>query len=237
VLSYVSELLLGEIMASAYEMQLIGQFLVTCGYHARDREESSQTSMNAFQQTPLDAALGDILGGVDARFFMVEFKAEGRGGEETKKGLRAHMRDRLKIAHNFEYKDTTYNRLSHRCHVYGEGSMRSGARPDCKFSPYIFTTLKSPAVSDKDTLTYETIDSFILDGMYNSIGLPIEEFEAYLAYLYDGYGDENTETGDTLMYVFSELNGVIEWTCRDTLKDVFLNLRVPGKSISRRPKP
>jgi hypothetical protein len=63
-------------MATPYENQLIGAFLYALGYHS-GQHNASTTSVNLFQQTPLDQSFGDVIVGA-SRCFALEFKRDER---------------------------------------------------------------------------------------------------------------------------------------------------------------
>lgn len=63
-------------MATPYENQLIGAFLYALGYHG-GQHNAAATSVNLFQQTPLDQSFGDLIVGA-SHCLALEFKRDER---------------------------------------------------------------------------------------------------------------------------------------------------------------
>lgn len=62
-----------------YESTLVGAFNYLWGYHDATEGKPSSMAILSNAQNPLDKLLGDMIGHVDGRYFLIEFKADKSG--------------------------------------------------------------------------------------------------------------------------------------------------------------
>ncbi|WP_314444741.1 hypothetical protein [Massilia timonae] len=245
-------------MTISYEMQGISQFLVQLGYFLGKQQIAGSGFLNTFQQTSLDAALGDFFGSTNFgdseevngiieakdRFFMIEFKREGVvSSESLKDGVRAHVRQRLEDKHSLNYREGdeakiekwAYRDLSYKAHIFGEFYDNQG-QPDCSFYPYLEDVLPNILMAhSNNAVRQSTIESFIENAMFSvvrqlRIGVNKEEFQDYLQFLFEGWIQKTSSTEDTMLYVFRTDGIKLTWSCTTQLSKLF-SLSIPGKRL------
>lgn len=158
-----------------YESALVGVFHYQWGYHDAMADKAPAAEILSNQQSPLDSLLGDVIGRVEGRYFLIEFKRGVEGfhnevhssrAKPARTALYAHLRNdqpcrALSSAGHFAAWSNGALRLAPYAHTIGPGALATSQfheldhrRPDTDFGLFyelINTTDLSP-FSQNDAL-------------------------------------------------------------------------------------
>lgn len=148
-----------------YENIQIGYFLICIGYQLRALNKPIPLSLNLLQQTPLDAKAGDLLGGINNQYFIIEFKRDFKSVDrEYSKPKYESLIKELKENNSLLY-------ISHQCHFLSYGKEYSQKQVDYTFLPY----LSKEKLGQKEY----SIQSFLVRLFDSKIGTSYENFKKY----------------------------------------------------------
>lgn len=135
-----------------YESTLVGAFNYLWGYFDARANLPSMPALISNSQNPLDSLLGDLIGNVDGRYFLIEFKQQRNGffdevhsasAKQSRKALYAHLRH-----------DSTCRQLART------GHFAAWATTDLIFAPYAHTVGPgSLANGDYHELDYKSFET------------------------------------------------------------------------------
>ncbi|MGV6844933.1 MAG: hypothetical protein ACWA42_02255 [Lutibacter sp.] len=115
-----------------YENVQIGNFLISMGYYLNELNIPLQGTINLLQQTPGDYEYGDIFGGLNGKFFLLEFKRDGKHLEKE-----LDKKQRLNLHKEIMENPEKYKSLSIKCHLMGYPNFNDNNMLEYNFEPYI----------------------------------------------------------------------------------------------------
>lgn len=152
-----------------YENIQIGNFLIYLGYQIKALDKPISFSFNLLQQTPLDSKAGDLLGGFDNKYFILEFKRDFESiKQESKKSKYQNLVSKLN-------NNNSLCDISRKCHFLVYGSENINRDLEFKFQTY-FTFREND-------LQINSVASY-LNNLYNfKIGTDYKHFIEYIKLL------------------------------------------------------
>jgi len=163
--------------AYRYENVQIGNFLISFGYYLKDFNVPLIGIINLFQQTPKDYEVGDVFGGLQGRYFILEFKNDSTQIKEEN-----NKNQRVKLIANL-MSNQTYMDISLRCHLIGYPTYDQNKELLYNFEPYFtaFTCTK-----DLRFENFKSAKHFVGRLLYgdNSLGCSSDEMKAYVKLLH-----------------------------------------------------
>ncbi len=213
--------------AYTYENVQIGDFLVSLGYHLGQKGYSCPFSINLFQQTPDDKTIGDLFGGIDQKYFIIEFKRDGKNRKtELEKA------SRKKFINELEHRQTELKKTSLQGHFlcYPEDTQEEN-RKEIKFC---FTSYISLVPQLSHTAKKYHMADFISNlFIHESLGVNYDQIKPYLQLLAKCAGDEDPDAGGVSGIMMSyDKNKGITYAPFDSLK--FLEQKM---SLKKSPLP
>lgn len=153
-----------------YENIQIGNFLISLGYYLKSMDRPLLASVNLLQQTPLDAQAGDVLGAVNERYFIIEFKRDEKSIEDE------HTKEKYK---NLKAVLNGYEKIQEvatKCHLLSYGYKNILEEFDYQFLSYISFSDHSVKIN---SLT------LFIEQLFNAkIGTNFKNFKSYVEVLY-----------------------------------------------------
>lgn len=203
-----------------YENTAIGVFVyllgIETGKRVTEQKFNLETSVNLYQQTPLDPKLGDVLAKWQGKFFILEFKRhKDEIKDESSKSTKLNLRTKIKI-------DSTFCDLSKKCHYLVWPHESFGQSPEMFF----FENYASVVFGSKPENTF-CLNRFIKNifDASNEFGLNKDDFENYVK----GMGLTFSDKIEGVLFNFNESNIPVVYPFRDfseMAKDVDPNITV-----------
>lgn len=161
-----------------YENVQIGNFLIAMGYSLRDKSIPLSGTINLFQQTPDDTEMGDVFGGFNGRYFILEFKRDGNHlSTELDKEARVKLVQKIGLGNDELFK------VSFASHLMLYPSWTDSNQLNYFIQPYL-KALKAPATNGRENpfKAIHTSRKFI-DELYDldsNLGCDISKIEEYI---------------------------------------------------------
>lgn len=180
-----------------YENTAIGIFIyllgIETGKRVNEKNINLETSVNLYQQTPLDPKLGDILAKWQGKFFILEFKRhKDELSEEKTKTTKLGLRTKIKS-------DPAFCQLSAKCHYLVWPHENFGQSPEM----FSFENYASIVFGSKSENIF-CLNRFIrkIFDPKNDFGLSKTDFETYVKGMGLGIGDKI----EGVLFNFNETN-------------------------------
>jgi hypothetical protein len=208
-----------------YENVYIGTFIYLLGIEVGKRGLENNSSVNLFQQTPVDATLNDLITGVNGKFLIIEFKRiQNKDNKEKEKAT--------KLIKKLD-KDSSLSTISEQCHYLCIGNENSDNifdfyeyakyfqdREDILIEDFISKYIDVRVDNPHDSVHQ---DVYIFAESLPQFGVEHKDFLTYLQLLKDIYNESGVE-GSSGGIILSNDNGNIGMLPTDNIQELVLKL-------------
>lgn len=153
-----------------YENVYIGTFIYKLGFLSAKSNKYDETSINLFQQTPVDPILGDLLSSKNGNYIIIEFKTNKKDKKETNKA--EILKKKISNKNNLL-------KISERCHYIGVGEIIDKEEAKLDIHGYYEYMINYKRDSNENFIDF--INNYISDN--NLVGVKKKDFIEYTNFL------------------------------------------------------
>ncbi|MAC84020.1 MAG: hypothetical protein CL624_07775 [Arcobacter sp.] len=173
-----------------YENVFIGSFIYNLGLLVGYKNEGNNSSINLFQQSPVDPVLSDLVTSINYKFLVLEFKREEKDKKEIVKAK--ELENFINSIKDTETKEKIIE-ISKQCHFMAVGEVKENKEAIVRVYKYYDYMIENNEVEVKDYLN-RYIDSD------DEIGENKDNFSEYTKILQEIYKtNRNISTSGLIM--------------------------------------